>query len=158
MGADEGSSNFDSSSDKKHQEERRRAAAWLRRKVQTLERVRLRSRGLTRKGMERGDLKLHGPTQAKERAPSTPTPPNGSRKVPQPDFVLFPKESPPLSNLRGAASKTTKTRRPSPGARKTHCQSFHTAGVPFQLEDPPSPPNGTPVSTLTPLEGIAKTH
>ena len=115
------------------------SAAWLRRKVQALERVRLRSRGLTRKGKERGDLKLHKLIQAKKRAPSTPTPPNGSRKARLPDSVLFPPHCPPLSGLRGAASKDTKTRRASPDTRKTHDQPIQTAGVPLPLEDPLSP-------------------
>ena len=102
------------------------------------------------------DLKLRELMQAKEWAPSTPTPPNGSRKAPSPDSVLYPPDSPPLSSLRGAASKTTKNRRPSSGPRKTHGQSLHTAGVPLQLENPPSLPNGTAVFTPTSLEGITR--
>ena len=54
--------------------------------------------------------KLRELIQAKERAPSTPTPPNGSHKASLPDSALFPPVSPPLSGLREAASKTTKTR------------------------------------------------
>ena len=52
------------------------------------------------------NLKLRELTQAKERAPSTPTPPSdGSRnKAPSPDSALFPPDSPPLSSLHGAAS------------------------------------------------------
>ena len=79
MGADGASSDSGSSTEKGHQEERRRAAAWLWRKVQTAERVRLRSRGLTRKGKLREELEINGLMQAKERVPPTPTPPNGSR-------------------------------------------------------------------------------
>ena len=69
------------------------------------------------------DPKLRELMQAKERAPPTPTLPNRSRKASSPDSVLFPPESPPLSSLCGAASKTKKTRRQSPGPRKTHDQS-----------------------------------
>ena len=65
IGADEGFSDFDSTTEKKRQEERNRATAWLWRKVQTAERMRLRSRGLTRKGKVREELKFHELTQAK---------------------------------------------------------------------------------------------
>ena len=157
MGAAERSFDSGTSSEKEHQEERRRAAAWMRRKVKILERVRPRSKGLTRKGKERGELKLHELMQAKERAPSTLNPPNGSRKASSPDSALFPPDSPPLSSLRGAASKTTKNRWPSSGPRKTHGQSFNTSGVPLPLAEPPSFPNGTPVSSPTPFEGITRT-
>jgi len=54
--------------------------------------------------------------------------------------------------------RTKKNRRPSSGPRKTHGHSLHTAGISLPLADPPSLPNGTPVSTPTPLEGIARTH
>ena len=107
---------------------------------------------------DEGDLKLRELMQAKEWAPPNPTPPSGSRKAPSPDSILFPPDSPPLSSPRGAASKITKNRRPSSGPRKTDGQSFHTAGVPLTLEDPPSLPDVTPVCTPTPLEGIARTH
>jgi len=90
MGADEGFSDFDSTTEKKRQEERHRATAWLWRKVQTAERMRLRSRGLTRKGKVREELELHELTQVKERETSTPPPSNGSRKSSSPDSVLFP--------------------------------------------------------------------
>ena len=160
MGADEGFSDFDSTTEKKRQEERHRATAWLWRKVQTAERMRLRSRGLTRKGKVSPKLKLHELTQAKERAPSTPPPSNGSCKESSPDSALFPPESPPLSGLSGEGSKTTKNRRPSSGPRKTHSYFLHTTGISLPLADPtpPSPPNGTPVCTPTPLEGIARAH
>ena len=104
------------------------------------------------------DLKLRELMQAKEWAPSTPTPPNGSRKASSPDSALYPPDFPPLSSFRGANSKTTKNRRPSSGPRKTHDRSFHTAGVPLPLEDPPSLPNGSAVCTPTPLEEIARAH
>ena len=60
------------------------------------ERVRLRNRGLTTKGKVREGLQLHKLMQAKERKPSTPTPPNGSRKPPPSDSALLPPEPPPL--------------------------------------------------------------
>ena len=72
MGADKGSSDSDISSEKKHQKECRRAAAWLWREFQFSERMGLCSRGLTRKGKVREDLKLHELMQAREREPSTP--------------------------------------------------------------------------------------
>ena len=102
--------------------------------------MRLRSRGLTRKGKLIEDLKLYELIKAKERAPSTPTPPNGSLRESSPDSALFPPEPPPLSGLRGAASKTTKTRRQSSGPRKMHGYSLHTAGVSLPLADPPLSP------------------
>ena len=104
------------------------------------------------------DPKLRELMQAKKLAPSTPTPPNGSRKAFSPDSVLFPPGSFPLPGLRGAASKTKKTRRPSSGPQKTHDYSLHTAGVSLPLADPLPLPNGTPVSKNNPLEGIARTH
>ena len=55
--------------------------------------------------------------RTKEREPSTPTPPNGSHKILSPGSVLFPTGPSPLPSPRGAASKTTKTRRPSSGPR-----------------------------------------
>ena len=94
----------------------------------------------------------------RNRHRTTPTPPNGSRKVSSPDSALFPPESPPLSSLHGAASKTMKTRRPSSGPLKTHDYSLHIASASLPLLDPPSLPNGTLVSTRTPLEVIARTH
>ena len=96
--------------------------------------------------------------QAKERPLPTPTPPNGSRKAPSADSVLYPLESPQLPKIRGEASKTTKTRWPSSGPQKMHDQPLPTAGVSLLLAEPPSLPNGTPVSTPTPLEEIARTH
>ena len=75
------------------------------------------------------DLKLGELIRTKERALSNPTPPYGPRKAVSPDSFLFPPESPPLSGLREAAFKTTKTRRPSSGPRKTHDQSKFAAGV-----------------------------
>ena len=146
--ADEESSDSGNFSEKKHQEKRRRAAAWLWREVKNAERMRPRSRGFTRKGQVRGDHKLHEPKQEKERKPSTPTPPNGSRKESPPDSALFPPESPPLSSLRGEDPKTTKTRRQSSGPRKTHGQFFHTAGASLPLADPPSLPNVTKLPFL----------
>ena len=104
------------------------------------------------------DLKQRELLRKTERAPPTPTQPNGSRKVLSPDSVFFPPESPLLPNPRGEASKTTKTRWPSSGPRKTHDKALFTAGVSLPLADLPSLPNGTPVSTPTPLEGIARTH
>ena len=104
------------------------------------------------------DLKLRQLSQKKERAPPTPTPPNGSRKAFSPGSVLFPPEPPPLSSLRGAASKTTQTRWPSYGPRKKHGHSLFTAGVSLPFADPPSLPNGTLVSTPIPLERTARTH
>ena len=77
--------------------------------------MRLHNRGPTTKGKVREDPEIRELMQAKKRAPPTPTPPNGSRKASSPDFVLFPSEPPPLSEFCGAASKTTKTRRPSSG-------------------------------------------
>ena len=63
-----------------------------------------------------------------------------------------------ISSIRGAASKTTRARRPSPGSRRTHDYSLNTAGVSLPLADPPSLPNGIPVCTPTHLEGIARTQ
>ena len=100
-----------------------------------------------------GDLKLRELMQAKKRAPSTPTPPNSSRNASSPEPALFPPESPPLPRLRGAASKTTKTRRQSSCPRKTHDQSLLKVGVFLPLADPPSLPDDTPVSSPTTLEG-----
>ena len=105
-----------------------------------------------------GALELRKLIQARERPPPTPPPPKCSRKASSPDSVLYPPDSPPLSSLRGAASKTTKNRRPSSGPRKTHGYSLHTAGISLPLEDPPSLPNGTTACTPTPLEGIARAH
>ena len=81
MGADGGSPDSDSSTENEHQEECRRAAA---------ERAKLRKQGLTTKKKVRKSLELRLLIHAKERAPSTPTPPNGSRKASPPDSVLFP--------------------------------------------------------------------
>ena len=102
--------------------------------------MKLRNQGLTAKGKARDDLKLRELMQAKEQAPSTPTPPSGSRKAPSSDSVLFPPESPPLPGLRGAASKTTKTKRSSSGHRKTHDHSLFTADVSLPLADAPLSP------------------
>ena len=104
------------------------------------------------------DLKLRALMQAKERAPPTPTLPNGSRKASLPGSVLYPPDSPPLSSLSGEAPKTTKTRRPSSGPRKVHGQPLLTADITLPLAYPPSLPNGTAVHTPTPLEGIARAH
>ena len=104
------------------------------------------------------DIKLRELLQAKEWAPSTPTPPNGSRSASSPDSALYPPDPPPLSSLSGEASKTTKNRQPPSGPRKTHGYSLHTAGISLPIGDPPSPPNGTPVCTPTPLEGVARAH
>ena len=100
------------------------------------------------------NLKLRELFREKKQAPSTPTPPKDSRKTTYPDSTFFPQEPPPLPSLRGA----TKTRRPSSGPRKTRDQSLHTAGVSLPLADPPSLPYGTPVSTPTPLKGIARIY
>ena len=136
MGADEGPSDFESSTDKEHQKERRRAAAWLWRQFRATGRVRLRNKGLTTKGKVREDLKLRELMQAKERAPPTPAPPSGTRKASTPDSVHFREEFPPLPILRGEASKTTKTRRQSSGPRKTRDHSLFTAGVSPLLANP----------------------
>ena len=53
---------------------------------------------------------------------------------------------------------TTKTRRPSPGPRKTYDLSLFTAGASLPFAYLSSLPNGTSVSTFTPLEGITRTH
>ena len=48
---------------------------------------------------DKKDLKLRELKQAKERVPSTPTAPNGSRKASSPDSALFPPEPPRLPSL-----------------------------------------------------------
>ena len=83
------------------------------------------------------DLKLRELIQAKGRPPPTPTPPDSSLKASSSDCALNPPDPLLLSNLRGASSETTKNRRPSPGPRKTHGYSLHTAGISLPLEDPP---------------------
>ena len=107
---------------------------------------------------DKEDPKLRELMRTKERAPPTPTPPTGSRKASPPDSALLATESPPLLSLRGAASKTTKTRRQFSGLRKTQDNSLFKAGVSLPLAVYPCLPNGTPVCTPTPLEGIARTH
>ena len=102
--------------------------------------------------------KPRGLMQVKERAPPTPTQPNGSRKESSPDSALFSPEPPLLPGLRWAASKTIKTRRPSFGHRKTRDHSLYTAGVSLPLAESPSLPNGSPVLTPPPLGGIARSH
>ena len=69
---------------------------------------------------EKEDLKLHELMQAKERAPSTPTPSNGSCKASSPDSAFYPPDSPSLSSPNGEAPKNTKNRRPSCGPRKKY--------------------------------------
>ena len=91
------------------------------------------------------DLKLRELIQAKEWTPSTPNPPNGSRKASSSDSVLSPPDPPPPSSLSGEAPKTTKNRRPSCGPQKTYDHSLLTACIYLPLADPPSPPNSTPV-------------
>ena len=97
MGADIWFSDSGSPTEKEHHEERRRAAAWLWRQFRAAERVRLRNRSLTMKGKGRVNLKTRELVQSRERAPSTHTPPTGSRKALPPDYVLFPPESPPTA-------------------------------------------------------------
>ena len=65
------------------------------------------------------------------RSGSNPPPLRRSARVRNlsPDSALFPPESPPLPSLRGAVSKTTKTRRPTFGPRKMHDYSLLTAGT-----------------------------
>ena len=79
MSADEGPSDSGSFTEKGHQVERRRADAT--RQVRAAKRMGLCIRGLTTKSKVREDKKLRELIQANERAPTTPTPPNGTRKA-----------------------------------------------------------------------------
>lgn len=54
-------------------------------------------------------LNLRELLRKKERAPPTPTPPEGLRKTLSPDSALFPPGSSPLPSPRRADSKITKT-------------------------------------------------
>ena len=84
------------------------------------------------------DPELRGLMRMKERGPSPPTPPSGPRKAPSSDSAPLRPEPPPLSSPRGAVLKTTKSRRPSSGPRKTHGQIFSTGGASsLPLADPP---------------------
>ena len=91
--------------------------------------------------------------QAKERPPPTPTPPSGSHKASSPDSALFQPESTPLPSLRGAASKTTKTRWLSPGPRKTHENPLPMADVSLPLAEPPLSPERHPHFYTHPSRG-----
>ena len=88
-------------------------------------------------------LKLRNMMRAKGPAAPIPTPPSGSRGASSPDSAFFPPVSTLQSKPLGAASKTMKTRQPSPGPRKTHDLFIYTAGVSFLLADLLSLPNGT---------------
>ena len=72
--------------------------------------------------------------------PSTPTPPNGSRKAPSLDSALFPLETTPLPSLRGADFKTTKTRGQSSGHWMTNDYSTFTACASLPIAPPPLSP------------------
>ena len=107
---------------------------------------------------EKDDLKLLELMQMKKRAPSTPTSSNSSLKILSPDSALCPPDSPSLSSPNGEASKNTKNRRPSCGPRKKYGYCLPQPPSPFHSRTPPSPPNGPPVHTPTPLEGTARAH
>ena len=102
------------------------------------------------------DLKLRELMHAKERAPSTPTTPNGSRKVAR-LRPLSPRVSSTAEPPRGGFEvheDTTAILRPSEDARPLPIYSRH-----FPSTRGPPPLTRTALPFLhPPLEGIARTH